>query len=55
MVALLDPGLSGMLSLSNVDLITLTGDAVKHQVVSRLNKTGNLPRQEAYSFYVMSN
>jgi hypothetical protein len=59
-VVLLDPGLNGTTSLTNVDLTTFTGDAVDARyfqarvILERPKETGDLPGQEAYSFYVMS-
>jgi hypothetical protein len=49
-----------MSGLSNVDFSTLEGDAVNTQcfqaevILDRLKETTNLPRQENYSFNVMS-
>jgi hypothetical protein len=59
-VVLLDPDLNGTLSLSNVDLPTLAGDAINVQcfqaeiILDRLKENDDLSRQEAYSFDVMS-
>jgi hypothetical protein len=53
-VVLLDSGLNGMLSLPNVDLITLSGDPVNTRcfqgevILDELKETGNLQRWEAY-------
>jgi hypothetical protein len=53
LVLLLDSGLSGMPSMSNVDLPTLTVDVVNAQyfqakvILDRLKETGDLPRWEA--------
>jgi hypothetical protein len=52
---ILDPGLSGTLDLS-----TFTGDDVNARcfqakiILGGLKETGDLPRWEAYRFYVMS-
>jgi hypothetical protein len=60
LVVLFDPGLNGMSYLSNVDLPTLAGDAVNTQcfhakvIIDGLKETGDPPRWEAYSFYVIS-
>jgi hypothetical protein len=55
-----DPVLNGMPSLTNIDLTTFTGDAVDTScfqakvILDGLKETGDLPRWETYSFYVMS-
>jgi hypothetical protein len=60
LVVLLDPGLSGMPSLSSVDLTTFTRDAVNAKcfeaevILNGLQETGDLPRWEAYYYYVLS-
>jgi hypothetical protein len=60
LVLLLDPDLNGMLSLSNVDHPTFTGDAVNTRcfqvqiIFDGLKETGSLPRRKTYSFDVMS-
>jgi hypothetical protein len=60
LVVLLHPGLIGVSSLSNIDLTTVTGDALKASCFQAMvicdgpKETGILPRQEAYSFDVMS-
>jgi hypothetical protein len=54
-MVLTDPGCNGVFGLSNVDLTTLTGDAVNtwcfqaEVILDRLKETGNLIKQEAYS------
>jgi hypothetical protein len=60
LVVLLDPGLNSTPSLSNVDLPTLTGDAVNAQcfqvkvILDGLKETGHLPMWKAYNFDVVS-
>jgi hypothetical protein len=60
LVVLLDSGLSRMLYLSNVDLHTLTGDAINTHcfqaeiVFDGLKETRDLIKWEAYSFDFMS-
>jgi len=55
-MVLLHLGLSGMPHLYNVDLPTLTGDAINAYcfqamvILDRLKESSDLPRQEANSF-----
>jgi hypothetical protein len=58
LVVLLDPGLSGMPGLPNVDL-TFAGDAVDSScfqakvILDELKETGDLPGQDAYNFFLL--
>jgi hypothetical protein len=49
----------GMLGLTNVDLTTFAGDPIdisnfQAKITDRPKESGNLPRQEAYIFYILS-
>jgi hypothetical protein len=58
-VALLDPGLNGTPGMTNVDLTTFAEVAVDAScsqikvILDGPKKTGDRPRREAYSFYVV--
>jgi len=48
-----------MLGLTNVDLTTFAGDPIdisnfQAKITDRPKESGNLPRQEAYIFYILS-
>jgi hypothetical protein len=59
LVTLLDPGLNGVAGLSIADPYTFTNNAVytryfqANVILNGAKETGNLPRQEAYSFEVI--